>query len=426
MSTTLRRFAHAVPVVLLTLAGAPACLEAGTFYVHQGGLGDFVTIQEGIYAATSGDTVLVAAGTYAEHVHMGPASDGICLLSESGPDATVIDGEDIAGQPVLLLEDVGPQTIICGFSIVRGRCNYWGAGVRCENASPEITGNIVRDNLGSYPGFGGGIGVHSGSPNIVGNHFEANQSADGGAINIWDGAALIEGNTFVGNKGWGFGGTNAGGGVQVSGGSPTISRNRFEGNNAAIGGAIEIQGGADIVISENVFNANYATGLGGAIEAWHGRRVEITRNVFCFNYTHMGDGHGAAMHIRSGDGADAFSITDNVLHDNFDASGTVTVGDDAQPLISSNFFSNATTYEIDSWRHDSPDTIDAVGNWWGTSDPSEVAAKVWDCIDDAGFPCIMVEPWCEDPTCTGLVTGVSDEASLQPITWSGLKGLYRP
>ena len=195
MSMTRRWCVLAAALGLLAQAGVPVRLEAATYYVHQGGMGDFVTIQEGIDAASAGDSVLVAAGTYAEHLYVGASSDGICLLSESGPEATVIDGEDMAGQPVLFLEDLGSQTAIVGFSIVRGRNNSWGAGVRCENASPEIRGNIVRDNLGQT-GFGGGIGVHSGSPWIVSNHFEENQSPDGGAINIWDGAAVIESNTF--------------------------------------------------------------------------------------------------------------------------------------------------------------------------------------------------------------------------------------
>ena len=407
--------------VLAALGVADSC--AAVFYVHPDGVGDFETIQEGIDAATYGDTVLVAPGTYVERLYIGASSDGISLVSESGPEVTVIDGENVLGEQLIVFEDVGAQTLLQGFSVVRGRTSYpsWGAGILCENASPQIMGNIVEGNIQSH--FGGGIAVHSGSPEITGNYFEGNRAPDGGAINIWDGSAHIEDNTFFGNEGWGFGGTNGGGGVQVMGGSPSIIGNRFEENNASIGGAIEIQGGADVVISDNVFNANYATGAGGAVEAWYGRRVEITRNVFSFNYTHMGYGHGAAMYIRSGDGVDAFSITDNVFHDNLDATATVTIGADAQPLIRSNFFSNATTYEIEAWNHDTPDTIDAAGNWWGTSDASEVAAKVWDCSDDPGLPCIMVEPWCEDPTCSGLVTGIREEV---PITWSRLKGLYRP
>ena len=53
--------------------------------------GDYPTIQEGLNAAQTDDTVLVAPGTYVENI-VWPSRDGIILISEEGADTTIIDG----------------------------------------------------------------------------------------------------------------------------------------------------------------------------------------------------------------------------------------------------------------------------------------------------------------------------------------------
>jgi hypothetical protein len=59
-------------------------------------------------------------------------------------------------------------------------------------------------------------------------------------------------------------------------------------------------------------------------------------------------------------------------------------------------------------------------NWWGTTDPGEIAASIWDCHDsDWAGVCFVVEPWCTMPGCDA--TGAPGE----PSSWGTIKAMYR-
>ena len=63
--------------------------------------------------------------------------------------------------------------------------------------------------------------------------------------------------------------------------------------------------------------------------------------------------------------------------------------------------------------------IMAEMNWWGTTDPGEVAAKILDCVDDPAIPgCVDYEPWCMDPGCT--------QSPVEARSWGSIKSLYAP
>ena len=104
----------------------------------------FATIQRGIYAASDGDTVLVASGTYVENVNI---HTNIILTSTSGPENTIIDGNQ--NGKVITLNESAPSDIrmkIIGFSIQNGNSNSPGAGISLRNRSTVIENCFIINN----------------------------------------------------------------------------------------------------------------------------------------------------------------------------------------------------------------------------------------------------------------------------------------
>jgi len=77
------------------------------------------TIQAGLYAALSGDTVFVAPGTYYERI-VWPAVDGISLASEGGAETTVVSGADSGRVVTMNAMDYTGATKLCGFTLPLG------------------------------------------------------------------------------------------------------------------------------------------------------------------------------------------------------------------------------------------------------------------------------------------------------------------
>ena len=78
---------------ILALMG-PTGLHAAVRCVSPDVGGCFATIQAAITAASGGDTVLVAAGTYPETIDF--LGKSVAVLSSSGPGLTILDGGGIS------------------------------------------------------------------------------------------------------------------------------------------------------------------------------------------------------------------------------------------------------------------------------------------------------------------------------------------
>ena len=216
--------------ILIVACAIPS--GATTIHLKSDGTGDYPTIQEGINAATDGDTVLLAAGTYtgAGNKSLYFYGKAITLTSASGPEATIIDCEQ--NNPAFWFRNgEGPSSVVSRLTIANGRGPAGGA-IMCEATSPTITGNVFIGNRGDR---GGAIWCHTSSAIIVNNTFTENNGNDGGAIGCTNSSSslMISDNTFIRNKA-----IYQGGAIFCDWSSPTIYGNTLVSNDAAQGGGI--------------------------------------------------------------------------------------------------------------------------------------------------------------------------------------------
>ena len=107
---------------------------------------DFGTIQGAIDNAVDGDTILVGDGTYTENLLINNKS--VFLISESGPDVTIIDG-GASGSVIDIFGGGASNTVVSGFTIqngFRGNFDLGGAGILIRASSPTITQNLITNN----------------------------------------------------------------------------------------------------------------------------------------------------------------------------------------------------------------------------------------------------------------------------------------
>ena len=132
-----------------------------------------------------------------------------------------------------------------------------------------------------------------------------------------------------------------------------------------------------------------------------------------------GDISGNTIEDNGGSGIVMFgsaggSITDNVIRNNGIG---IWIGGVLFECTGNDLYGNLT-YDLECSTYIGGGTLDATMNWWGTTDPEEIASHILDCNDGAGIgACIEFEPWCAAPGC--------DPVAVQPITWGALKSLYR-
>ncbi len=245
-------------------------------HVEADGSGDYPSIQAAIDAAASGDTILLAPGTYRDLVSRnleGSVAHSVAFLkfntvleSSHGAAVTIIDGEST--HHCLVGEFLTPSTEVRGISFVNGYASgehgngNWGGGVLVIDAGPLFENNVFR---GCFAIGGGGFlsrrdfaGI---GPTLRGNVFVDNQASDlGGGLEIsFVDSFIVEGNTFARNHA----DNQGGGGLLLNGAMGVVNHNIFWANTGiGGGGGIGCIGGPGEAVtgSCNAFWGNSGTG----------------------------------------------------------------------------------------------------------------------------------------------------------------------
>jgi len=121
------------------------------------------SIQAGIDAASSGDVVVVASGTYYENITM---KNGVSVIG-SGYATTIIDGGGDTNNFVVRCIDItDTNTRLAGFTLTNAVIGVW-----CDNSNLRIVSNYITNmHYGTYSPQGSGIFVDSNSsPEIISN-----------------------------------------------------------------------------------------------------------------------------------------------------------------------------------------------------------------------------------------------------------------
>lgn len=288
-------------IVLILLTTAVGTASAATWYVYgnvmlsgngKSPLTPFKSIQEGIDAASDGDTVRVEQATYYERISFN--GNNIVVKSTNPADTTVrdqtiIDGNK-AGSVVRFSGTEQGSCILSGFTIRNGRTNYWAGGIDGQFTFATIVNNLITGNHGKY---GGGISSCAG---LIQNNTITRNSADfGGGLIFCMGT--IRRNKIRRNT------ANLGAGVSTCSGE--IVDNDISDNTANRGGGLAFCvatiRGNDILANE----AQGANAQGGGLLNCHG---EILDNIIQNN---VSDGHGGGLA-----GCDV-PITGNTINSNY-------------------------------------------------------------------------------------------------------------
>jgi len=227
--------------------------------------GDYPTIQQGIDASVSGDTVLVAEGTYYERIDF----SGKAILLASG---FIYSGDTLQIQNTIIDAD----TSIIGVDNMGSVVCFVGG----EDSLSILRGFTITNGIGSmlniYHRMGGGIFcMGNSSPQILDNYITGNYAAFGGGLYMLGNSNPAVRDNIIDN--------NAGGGIYFDGSSPEISRNVIRRNNADLGGGIRCGSSPTAIISDNLIYENDGGLWGGGIFCYESNPV-IIRNLIYDNF----------------------------------------------------------------------------------------------------------------------------------------------
>ncbi len=227
--------AQAVLFCLLVAGATPA--TAATIHVPS----QQPSIQAGIDAAASGDTVLVAPGTYTGSDNRSLELRGcdIAVIGEQGAAATTIWCSGI-GRAFFIHEGETAAALVQGFTLRAGAGGVSpaaaGGAIRVVGASPSFRDLVIREC--SSPSWGGGIHFYQSSSTLADIVLEENHATNhGGAISCEESTLQLSDIVCLGNDATNSG-SNYGGGIYLLESTVNAVRLTVAGNSAEFGAGI--------------------------------------------------------------------------------------------------------------------------------------------------------------------------------------------
>jgi hypothetical protein len=306
---------------------------------------DYPTIQQGINAATNGDTVLVSDGTYYEQINF-LGKKPLIVASEFLIDGdtnhianTIIDGSELtnldSASVVYFISGEDATSVLCGFTITGGRgtiTDYtgWGqsragGGIWISAAGPTIRDNYVRGNrcenltASVFNIVGGGIASALEQEdfwiiienNIIDSNLAITNKPDGwssgGGLCICNNCSIIDNiirnnvcKTLIATSGWAQGAGAIIGSVTNQNKQAIIQNNLFKENSAnsnqAYAGGLAVTGML-LTCSGNTFIGNrvesdisITTLAVAGMAVWCTVGTVISGNLFKDNYSEQWGG----------------------------------------------------------------------------------------------------------------------------------------
>lgn len=210
---------------------------------------DRPTIASALSAVVSGDTVLVACGTYTEPgLNLPP---GVALLGNSADSTCTVIQNSITGTSILAIVNGNASTVVRWLTFRGGRGVNGGAIQAWGH--PVIANCRFEDNQATSDG---GAIFAGNQPRLVQCEFVDNRAtSDGGAV-FCSNAAPIDSCTFRRNR------AAQGGGLSVDNGE--VRACLFEANRAATsGGGVYVLDAGDVDVHHSWFRADSSGGSGG-------------------------------------------------------------------------------------------------------------------------------------------------------------------
>jgi Putative metal-binding motif/Right handed beta helix region len=264
---------------------------------------DVPSVQGGISAAVTGDTVCVAAGTWYESLDFGGAA--ITLVGAGGADATIVSGNS-SDAVVSFTSGEGAEAVLRGFTL---RDGYHGLNI--ISSSPTLEDMVLTEN---HAYEGGGAYVEDGDPTftrvrVVSNGadtpvYDGDTYGYGGGLYLRDSDAILEDVVIEDNDaGW------YGGGAYILGGAPVWVHVRVTGNSTHHydGGGVFAEASAPTLV--NVSITGNSTGSpwwgdresrGGGLFLWDAS-VELDHVIIAGNEATHGPGGG--IYVDAGSSA---------------------------------------------------------------------------------------------------------------------------